>query len=133
VAFGNAATLLQPGNHGTTFGGNPVSAAAALAVLDTIEADGLLDHVTRLGEHLREGLLHAHVTEVRGEGLLIGLTLDAEKAADVVQAAQDAGFILNMCTPDRVRLAPPLVLTEQDADEFLTAWPAILANAYEED
>jgi acetylornithine aminotransferase len=133
VAFGNAATLLQPGNHGTTFGGNPVSAAAALAVLDTIEADGLLDHVTRLGEHLREGLLHAHVTEVRGEGLLIGLTLDAEKAADVVQAAQDAGFILNMCTPDRVRLAPPLVLTEQDADEFLTAWPAILATAYEED
>jgi len=53
-------------------------------------------------------------------------------AAGVVQAAQDAGFILNMCTPDRVRLAPPLVLTEQEADEFLAAWPAILATAYEE-
>jgi len=133
LAFGDAGTLLQPGNHGTTFGGNPVSAAAALAVLDTIESDGLLDHVTKLGEHLRTGLAHRHVTEVRGEGLLVGISLDAEKAAAVVQAAQDAGFILNMCTPDRVRLAPPLVLTEQDADEFLATWPAILATAYEED
>ena len=133
LAFGDAGTLLQPGNHGTTFGGNPVSAAAALAVLDTIESDGLLDHVTKVGEHVRTGLAHRHVTEVRGEGLLVGISLDAEKAAAVVQAAQDAGFILNMCTPDRVRLAPPLVLTEQDADEFLAAWPAILAAAYEED
>ena len=132
LAFGDAGTLLQPGNHGTTFGGNPVSAAAALAVLDTIASDGLLDHVTRLGEHLRAGLAHAHVTEVRGEGLLVGISLDDELAAGVVQAAQDAGFILNMCTPDRVRLAPPLVLTEQEADEFLAAWPAILATAYEE-
>jgi len=133
LAFGDAGTLLQPGNHGTTFGGNPVSAAAALAVLDTIESDGLLDHVTKVGEHVRTGLAHRHVTEVRGEGLLVGISLDAEKAAAVVQAAQDAGFIVNMCTPDRVRLAPPLVLTEQDADEFLAAWPAILATAYEED
>jgi acetylornithine aminotransferase len=132
LAFGDAGTLLQPGNHGTTFGGNPVSAAAALAVLDTIESEGLLDHVTKLGEHLRTGLAHAHVTEVRGEGLLVGISLDAENAAGVVQAAQDAGFILNMCTPDRVRLAPPLVLAEQDADQFLAAWPAILATAYEE-
>jgi acetylornithine aminotransferase len=58
LAFGDAGTLLQPGNHGTTFGGNPVSAAAALAVLDTIESEGLLDHVTKLGEHLRTGLAH---------------------------------------------------------------------------
>ncbi len=132
LAFGDAGTLLQPGNHGTTFGGNPVSAAAALAVLDTIDAEGLLDHVTKLGEHLRDGLAHEHVTEVRGEGLLIGISLDGEVAAAVVQAAQDAGFIVNMCTPDRLRLAPPLVLTEQDADEFLAAWPAILATAHEE-
>ena len=132
LAFGDAGTLLQPGNHGTTFGGNPVSAAAALAVLDTIADDGLLDHVSKLGEHLRAGLAHEHVTEVRGEGLLIGISLDADVAAAVVQAAQDAGFIVNMCTPDRVRLAPPLVLTEQDADEFLSAWPAILATAHEE-
>ncbi|RLV50299.1 acetylornithine transaminase [Nocardioides mangrovicus] len=130
LAFGEAATLLQPGNHGTTFGGNPVAAAAALAVLDTIEADDLLDHVDRLGKHLRDGLAHPHVAEVRGEGLLIGLSLDAEKAAAAVTAAQDAGFIINMCTPDRVRLAPPLVLTEADADAFLAAWPQILEEAY---
>ncbi len=132
LAFGDAATLLQPGNHGTTFGGNPVAAAAALAVLDTIENDGLLGQVTAVGEHLRAGLVHDHVTEVRGEGLLIGLTLDAEKAADVVAAAQEAGFIINMCTPDRIRLAPPLVLTVAEADEFLAAWPGILAVAYED-
>jgi acetylornithine/N-succinyldiaminopimelate aminotransferase len=132
LAFGDAATLLQPGNHGTTFGGNPVAAAAALAVLDTIEKDDLLDHVTAVGGRLRAGLAHDHVTEIRGHGLLIGLDLDTEKAVDVVAAAMDAGFIINSCTPSRIRLAPPLVLTEDDADEFLAAWPAILATAYEE-
>jgi acetylornithine/N-succinyldiaminopimelate aminotransferase len=130
LAFGDAATLLQPGNHGTTFGGNPVAAAAALAVLDTIANDGLLTHVRVVGEKLRAGLVHHHVTEVRGEGLLIGLDLDADKAADVVAAARAAGFIINNCTPSRVRLAPPLVLTEAEADEFLAAWPAIVAVAY---
>ena len=92
----------------------------------------LLDHADRLGKHLRDGLAHPHVTEVRGEGLLIGLSLDAERAPATVAAAQDAGFILNACSPDRVRLAPPLVLTDDEADELLAAWPAILAAAYEE-
>ncbi|MCW2756404.1 MAG: acetylornithine transaminase, partial [Nocardioidaceae bacterium] len=96
-------------------------------------AEGLLDHADRLGKHLRDGLAHPHVTEVRGEGLLIGISLDAEEAADTVAAAQDAGYIVNMCTPDRVRLAPPLVLTDDDADGFLAAWPAIVATAYGED
>ena len=132
LAFGDAATLLQPGNHGTTFGGNPVSAAAALAVLDTIERDGLLAQVTAVGQRLRDGLVHDHVTEVRGEGLLIGLDLDAERSAAVVAAAMAAGFIINSCTPSRIRLAPPLVLTAAEADEFLAAWPAILAASYEE-
>ena len=132
VGFGAAGGLLEPGNHGTTFGGNPVAAAAALAVLDTIEADGLREHVTKLGAHLRDGLDHPHVAEIRGEGLLIGLSLDAERAADAVVAAQEAGFIINMCTPDRIRLAPPLVLAEPDADAFLAAWPQILATAYGE-
>jgi acetylornithine/N-succinyldiaminopimelate aminotransferase len=133
LAFGDAATLLQPGNHGSTFGGNPVAAAAALAVLDTIQDDGLLAHVTAVGAQLRAGLAHDHVTEIRGEGLLIGLDLDAEKAADVVASAMEAGFIINNCTPTRVRLAPPLVLSEAEAAEFLGAWPAILAAAYGED
>ncbi|GGF35491.1 acetylornithine aminotransferase [Marmoricola endophyticus] len=132
VAFGEAGQLLGPGNHGTTFGGNPVAAAAALAVLDTVEAEGLLEHVRTLGAHLRDGLDHPHVVEVRGEGLLIGISLDAEVAPAAVAAAQDAGFIINATGPDRVRLAPPLVLTRADADAFLTAWPQILATAYEE-
>ncbi len=130
IGLGRAADLLQPGNHGTTFGGNPVACAAALAVLDTIEADGLLEHVTVLGQKIRDGLAaDPRVTEVRGEGLLIGLDLASESAAAVVQAAQDAGFIINMTTPQRIRLAPPLVLTDDDAAAFLQAWPGILDAA----
>ena len=130
LGLGDAADLLQPGNHGTTFGGNPVACAAALAVLDTIEADGLLDHVTVLGERLRDGLAaDTRVTDVRGEGLLIGLTLAQERAPEVVTAAQDAGFILNAPGPDLIRLAPPLVLTDDDAAAFLAAWPGILDTA----
>jgi acetylornithine/N-succinyldiaminopimelate aminotransferase len=129
IGIGPAGSLLGPGNHGSTFGGNPVVAAAALAVLDTIEADGLLENARKLGERLREGLAHPGVTEVRGRGLLIGLDLDGPYAAAVVRAAQARGFIVNDCTPTRIRLAPPLVLTEAQADEFLAAWPAVLDDA----
>lgn len=130
IATGGSGKLFDPGNHGTTFGGNPVAAAAALAVLDTIEADDLLDHVTRLGARVHAGLAaDPRVTEVRSAGLLIGLDLVEAKAADVVVAAQDAGFIVNAPTPERIRLAPPLVLTDEDADDFLAAWPAILDAA----
>ncbi|KAJ1684312.1 hypothetical protein LUZ63_020605 [Rhynchospora breviuscula] len=131
VGLGEAGHLLGPGNHGTTFGGNPVASAAALAVLDTIEAEDLRAHATAVGARLRDGLDHPHVAEVRGEGLLIGISLDAEVAPAAVAAAQDAGFIINATGPDRVRLAPPLVLTEADAESFLAAWPAILDVAYE--
>ncbi len=131
IGVGDAGTLLEPGNHGTTFGGNPVACAAALAVIDTIESEGLLEHVTVLGQKLRDGLAaDPRVTEVRGEGLLIGLDLAADAAPAVVEAAQRAGFILNAPTPRRIRLAPPLVLTADDANAFLTAWPAILDEAF---
>jgi acetylornithine/N-succinyldiaminopimelate aminotransferase len=131
IATGEAADLLQPGNHGTTFGGNPVAAAAALAVLDTIEKDDLLEHVTKLGHHLREGLVaDGRVTEIRGAGLLIGLDLSEALSAEVTAAALEAGFIINNPTPERIRLAPPLVLTETQADSFLAAWSGILDTAY---
>jgi acetylornithine aminotransferase len=129
LAFGPAADLLHPGNHGTTFGGNPVVCAAALAVLDTIESEGLLDHVRKTGERLRSGIeaigdpLVAHV---RGAGLLLGIVLTEPVAAKIQTAAQEAGFLVNAAVPDAVRLAPPLVLTEEEADAFLAALPAIL-------
>ena len=133
IATGPAGDLLQPGSHGTTFGGNPVACAAALAVIDTIESEGLLEHVTALGEHLRAGLLRDdRVTEVRGAGLLIGLDLTEAAAAEVFAAALAAGFIVNNPTPERIRLAAPLVLTEAEADSFLAAWPTILDAGYAE-
>jgi acetylornithine/N-succinyldiaminopimelate aminotransferase len=130
IGLGDAATLFEPGNHGTTFGGNPVACAAALSVIATIESDALLEHVTVLGQKLRDGLAaDPRVTEVRGEGLLIGLDLAADASADVTAAALRHGFIINNPTPHRIRLAPPLVLTDDDATAFLAAWPAILDEA----
>jgi acetylornithine/N-succinyldiaminopimelate aminotransferase len=130
IGLGSTGELLQPGNHGTTFGGNPVACAAALAVIGTIESDSLLEHVTVLGQKLRDGLAaDPRVTEVRGEGLLIGLDLAEAKSADVFAAALAAGFIVNNPTPERIRLAPPLVLTQADGAAFLEAWPAILDKA----
>jgi len=130
VATGAAADLFEPGNHGTTFGGNPVAAAAALAVIATIEKEGLLDHVTRAGERLRAGLTsEPRITEVRGEGLLVGVELAADNSAQVAAAALERGFIINNPTPTRLRFAPPLVLTDADVDAFLAALPAILDDA----
>jgi acetylornithine aminotransferase len=130
IAVGGAGDLLGPGNHGTTFGGNPVATAAGLAVLRTIEAEGLLEHVTKVGERLRTGLAaDPRVTEVRGAGLFIGLDLATARSAEVTAAAQAAGFIVNNPTPERIRLTPPLVLTDEDADAFLAAWPGILDAA----
>jgi acetylornithine aminotransferase len=130
VAVGESGSLLGPGNHGTTFGGNPVAAAAALAVIDTIENDGLLDNATKVGEVLREGLADTRVTEVRGRGLLIGLDLDADVAPKVAAAALRHGVILNDCAPNRIRLAPPLILTAEQAEDFLALWPKILDEGY---
>jgi acetylornithine/N-succinyldiaminopimelate aminotransferase len=130
IAVGESGTLLGPGNHGTTFGGNPVSAAAALAVIDTIETDGLLDNATKVGELLCDGVADPRVTEIRGRGLLVGLDLDAEVAPKVTAAALRHGVILNDCAPHRIRLAPPLVLTVEQAREFLEVWATILDEAY---
>ncbi|MDF1603285.1 acetylornithine transaminase [Nocardioides sp. YIM 152315] len=130
LGIGAAGELLQPGNHGTTFGGNPVACAAGLAVIRTIEDDDLLEHVAVLGQRLRDGLgADPRVAEVRGEGLIIGLDLAGDTSADVVAAAQAAGFILNNPTPKRIRLVPPLVITGDDVDALLAAWPGILDEA----
>lgn len=131
IALGAAATLLQPGNHGTTFGGNPLATAAALAVIETIESESLLARARATGQALRAGLAaDPRVTEVRGEGLLIGLTLaDGLDAGAVLRTALGAGWIINAPTPQRIRLAPPLVLTDEDVAAFLEAWPGLLDAA----
>lgn len=130
LAFGDAARLLGPGDHGTTFGGNPVACAAGLAVIETIEKDGLLAAAQERGDQLREGLAaDDRVLAVRQAGLLIGLDLDRPVAAEVVAAAQAEGFLINAPTPRRIRLAPPLVLTADDAAAFAEAWPRILDRA----
>jgi acetylornithine aminotransferase len=132
LAFGDAAGLLGPGSHGSTFGGNPVSCAAALAVLDTVESEGLLARAAALGEGLAtdiNGLGHPLVAGVRGRGLLLGIVLARPVAAGFEAALRDRGVLANAVAPDVVRLAPPLVLTDDDVAEFLVVLPAALDAA----
>ncbi|WNM23265.1 acetylornithine transaminase [Demequina capsici] len=121
IAYGQqAATMLTKGQHGTTFGGNPLGSAAALATLDAIDARGLLAHVKALGEHLKQTIgAIPGVLEVRGEGLLLGIKLESEISASVAAAAIEDGFIINPPSPDTIRLAPALVLTQPEADTFV--------------
>ena len=129
VAFGPAAELLGPGSHGTTFGGNPVACAAGLGVLHVIERDDLLGNVRAVGARLRDGITglgHPLVSGVRGEGLLLAIALERPVASAVVAALLDAGFVVNDVAPDAIRLAPPLVLGADEADQFLAALPAAL-------
>ena len=132
VGIGEAAGLLEPGQHGTTFGGNPVSCAAALAVIDTVASQGLLEHVDRLGKELRSGieaLGHPLVADVSGVGLHIGVGLTESVSAQVATAAREAGYLVNNAVPDRVRLAPALTLSEDQARAFVNAFPSILDAA----
>ncbi|MET9030714.1 acetylornithine transaminase [Nocardia sp. NPDC004168] len=132
LATGRAADLLTPGMHGTTFGGNPVCAAAALAVLRTIDETDLLSHVESVGKRLSDGielLEHPLIDQVRGAGLLLGIVLTDEVSAQVEARARDAGYLVNPAKPDVIRLAPPLVLTETQADNFVADLPGILDAA----
>jgi acetylornithine/N-succinyldiaminopimelate aminotransferase len=129
LAVGKAAELLTPGMHGSTFGGNPVCTAAALAVLKVLADDDLIGRADVLGKTLSHGieaLGHPLVDHVRGRGLLQGVVLTAESAKVVETAARDAGFLINAAAPDVIRLAPPLVITEGQIDSFLNALPGVL-------
>jgi acetylornithine aminotransferase len=131
LTYGPAVSqLLAPGQHGSTFGGNPVATAAGLATLAVLEDTGALEHVRTLGTRLRAGIAAVPgVAGVRGRGLLIGFDLDGTSAPAAVQAALAAGFIINSTGPRTLRIAPPLILTEDQADSFLTALPGILTTA----
>lgn len=132
IATGATAQLLQPGMHGTTFGGNPVCAAAALAVLRAIADEDLVSRADATGKAIITGiesLQHPLVDHVRGAGLLLGIVLTADVAAEVDAHARAAGFLVNPAKPNVIRLAPPLILTEEQAESFVSALPAILDAA----
>jgi acetylornithine aminotransferase len=132
LAIGDTADLLTPGLHGSTFGGNPVCTAAALAVLKVLADEGLVERADVLGKtiaHGVESLGHPLVDHVRGRGLLRGIVLTADAAKPVETAAREAGFLVNAAAPAIVRLAPPLVITEAQVETFLSALPAILDKA----
>jgi acetylornithine/N-succinyldiaminopimelate aminotransferase len=132
LAIGDAAALLTPGLHGSTFGGNPVCTAAALAVLRTLADDDLIARADMLGKtisHGVEAIGHRLVDHVRGRGLLRGIVLSAPKGKAVESAARDAGFLVNAAAPDVIRLAPPLVVTDAQIESFLVALPGVLDTA----
>ncbi len=136
LAIGAAGDLLTPGLHGSTFGGNPVCTAAAVAVLKTLTDDDLITRAGVLGKTLSHGieeLGHPLVDHVRGKGLLQGVVLTAPSAKAVEAAARDAGFLVNAAAADVVRLAPPLIITEPQIETFLSALPAVLDTAVEAD
>ena len=129
IGLGASGTGFAKGDHGSTFGANPVACAAALAVLEVIERDGLLAHVTQVGEQLAaslEAVGHPLVAAVRGRGLWLAIVLTGEVAAKVEEAARQAGFLVNSVQPDAIRLAPPLILSAGQARQFTDALPAIL-------
>lgn len=133
IGLGAAGHVLRPGEHGSTFGGNPVAAAAALAVLDTIEKDGLLEHVTAVGDRLAAGLTSGLadfplVQGVRGAGLWLAIALTEARGAEVEAAARAQGLLVNAVQPDAVRLAPALVLSAEEADEAVAGLVAAVAR-----
>jgi len=123
LARGHAAELIQPGSHGTTFGGNPLSSRAGLTVIAEMQKHDLVNRAAELGDRIQSGLrnrLHnrAGVVEVRGKGLMIGVELD-KPCGELVQQALDAGLLINVASGNVVRLLPPLVLTDEQADHIV--------------
>jgi acetylornithine aminotransferase len=132
IGLGAAGTALRKGDHGSTFGGNPVACAAALAVLDTIESEGLLARAAAVGRKLADGIAgtdHPLLGGVRGEGLWLAAVLSRPAAGAVEAVCRDAGFLVNAVQPDAIRLAPPLILGDGEAATFLGALPGILERA----
>ena len=134
LAFGEAADLMTAGAHGSTFGGNPIAAAAALAVLDVIRDEGLLERAKELEDRFTagvEGLGHPGISAVRGRGALLGVVLTADVAGALEANLRGAGYLTNAVAPGVLRLAPPLVLTDAQVDAFVAALPAALDSSME--
>jgi acetylornithine aminotransferase len=130
IALGKAADLFQPGDHGSTFGGNPVTTAAGLAAIDVIESKKLLNKVKQQGDYLIQELaLIPGVKEVRGAGLLIGIELETLKASDIATAMRDAGVLVNAANPTTIRIAPALIVTDTQINKFISIFKQVISNA----
>jgi acetylornithine aminotransferase len=129
VAFGPAAELLQPGHHGSTFGGNPLATAAANAVLGEIERAGLVANARVRGDQLRAALTHPLISDIQGRGLLLGVGLAEPVAHRIVVEALALGLIVNAATDSRIRLAPPLIIGDAEIAEFTEKFTTALERA----
>ena len=130
IALGNAAELFQPGDHGSTFGGNPVTTAAGLAAIEFIETRDILSRVQKQGEHLIQELaLIPGVKEVRGAGLLIGIELESLKASDVSDAMREAGVLVNAANSTTIRIAPALIVTDAQITKFISIFRKVISHA----
>jgi len=130
IALGKAAELFQPGDHGSTFGGNPVTTAAGLAAIEVIESKKLLNKVKQQGANLIQELaLIPGVKEVRGAGLLLGIELETLKASDIATAMRDAGVLVNAANATTVRIAPALIVTDAQINKFIAIFRKVISDA----
>jgi len=130
IALGKAAELFQPGDHGSTFGGNPVTTAAGLAAIEFIESKKILNKVEKQGAHLIQELaLIPGVKEVRGAGLLLGIELESLKASDVSDAMRDAGVLVNAANATTIRIAPALIASDAQITKFISIFKKVIADA----
>jgi acetylornithine/N-succinyldiaminopimelate aminotransferase len=132
VAKGTAATLFQPGSHGSTFGGNTLACTAGLATLDIVESENLCRNATEVGEHIRTSLKRMlaetpGVKEIRGQGLLIGIELD-RPCGELVKTGLDAGLLINVTADNVVRLVPPLIISRTEADQLVNELAPIIRS-----
>jgi len=132
LARGEAADVFKPGSHGSTFGGNPLACAAALATLDAIEEENLLENVRVRGEAIRSGLRQAlasvqGVVDIRGEGMMIGIELD-RPCGELVGVARDAGVLINVTADKVIRLVPPLIYGEAEVNLLVAAVSGMVKN-----
>jgi len=129
IALGKAADLFQPGDHGSTFGGNPVTTAAALSVISFIEENQILNRVQKQGNYLMQEIaLIPGVKEVRGAGLLIGIEFDSLKAPDIAAAMQTAGVLVNAANPTTIRIAPALIVSDAQINKFISIFKKVILN-----
>ena len=129
IALGKAADLFQPGDHGSTFGGNPVTTAAGLAAIKFIESQKLLKKVEKQGAYLMQELaLIPGVSEVRGAGLLLGIELENLKSSDVASALRKSGVLVNAANPTTIRLAPALIVTDVQIKKFISIFKKVMSD-----